>query len=113
MKIVGDARRSVPRWKSWVLFGSGNGTASVPYELEVFKRVPHDPFKFTTADENGLQPTKWAKESSPGQSERRRSRSDFWRAMPWVIVYPRLLLLDQARADSPRLIEELSSIAES
>ncbi len=25
-------------------------------------------FKLTTADENGLQPTKWAKESSPGQS---------------------------------------------
>jgi hypothetical protein len=30
--------------------------------------VRYDFFKFTSADENGLQPTKWAKESSPGHS---------------------------------------------
>ena len=31
-------------------------------------KVSHEHFKFTTADEEVLQPTKWAKESSPGPS---------------------------------------------
>ena len=33
-------------------------------------RARHDLYQVTTIDENVLQPTKWAKESSPGQSER-------------------------------------------
>ena len=33
------------------------------------ERVPYDLFQVTTADENDIQPTKWAKESSPGQSD--------------------------------------------
>jgi HlyD family secretion protein len=59
--------------------------------------VRHDLFKFTIADENDIQPPQWAKESSPGQSGRRWSRCDFWRAPPWVIVCARRLLPDQAR----------------
>jgi hypothetical protein len=124
--------RSPPRMKMAVLVGVWNPIAgplsperqplglnlvaarrSAPTLKVTFMKVFHAPVCCAPANENGIQPTKWAKECSPGQSERRRSRSDVWRATPWVIVYPRLLLLDQARAGSPRLIEELSSISES
>ena len=46
-------------------------------------KMPHDLFKFTPADKMASSPRSGRRRVAQGKA------SDFWRATPWVIIYPR------------------------
>ncbi len=79
----------------------------VATKIRIFIEVRHHLFRSTRSMKMASSPRSGRWRVAQGKA------SNILRATPWVIIYPRLLLLDQARVDSPRLIEELSSILES
>ena len=77
---IGDGSRCEP-WVSCRFHKPtlpAKSAVGVATKFRIFMKVTYCLFKLTTADENSIQPTEWAKECSPGPSR------GLVPATPWV-----------------------------